>query len=68
MEKRIHRAMTDIAAISCFGLAARELRALWITITRLPGEYCMNTGPWRVADAHGKQWRGSSKPVDLAAV
>ncbi len=34
--------MTDTPGISRFELAARELRALGITITRLPGEYRVN--------------------------
>jgi hypothetical protein len=42
VEKWVHRAMTDIPGISRFELAARELRALGITLTRLPGEYCVN--------------------------
>jgi hypothetical protein len=29
--------------LSPFELAARELRALGITITRLPGAYCVNS-------------------------
>jgi hypothetical protein len=34
--------MTDTPGISRFELAARELRALGIAITRLPGEYAVN--------------------------
>jgi hypothetical protein len=34
--------MTDTPGISRFEPVARELRALGITITRLPGEYCVN--------------------------
>jgi len=40
---RIGRMTGDVPpALSCFELAARELRVLGITLTRLPGEYRVN--------------------------
>ena len=42
----------DPPALSRFELAARELRALGITLTRLPGEYRINFRTGADATAH----------------
>jgi hypothetical protein len=49
-------------ALSRFELAARELHALGITVTRLPGEYRVNfrtstDAPASPGPAHGKRGR-----------
>jgi hypothetical protein len=47
----------DPPALSRFELAARELRALGIVVTRLPGEYRMNYRSGTTSPAHGKRGR-----------